>query len=159
MSQYVLINTKEALLDYLKKDKWALGKSKSLFPNIFRDDIWIYEILLRYREYYSNISQINPHNPYYKFMKLFFTLLHYRKGVHLGFSIPINVFGAGLSIQHIGSIVVNPNARVGNFCRIHEGTTIGATNGTSDCFSIGDYCFIATGAKIIGGVKSEIELP
>ena len=30
-----------------------------------------------------------------------------------GFSIPINVFGKGLSIAHYGSIVVNSNAKVG----------------------------------------------
>lgn len=143
--------TRAALKDYLKKDKWALGKSHQKYPNIFRDDIWIYEILLRYREYYSNVSKAHPRNLYYKLMARLFTLLHYRKGVKLGFSIPVNVFGAGLSIQHIGSIVVNANARIGKFCRIHEGTTIGATNGTPDSKTVGDYCFIATGVKIIGG--------
>lgn len=153
MPEYMLNDTRHALKDYLRKDKWALGKSSAKWPNIFRDDIWIYEILLRYREYFSNISKRHPHNIYYKLMKALFTLMHYRKGVNLGFSIPINVFGPGLSIQHIGSIVVNANVKVGSFCRIHEGTTIGATNGTKDCKKIGDYCFIATGAKIIGGGK------
>ena len=85
-------------------------------------------------------------------MKLLYTILHYRKGVKLNFSIPINCFGPGLSIQHIGSIVVNNEARIGAFCRIHEGTTIGATNGQKTAPQIGDYCFIGTGAKIIGNV-------
>lgn len=40
--------------------------------------------------------------------------------------IPINVFGIGLSIAHLGTIVVNGNAIVGEGCRIHVGAVIGA---------------------------------
>ena len=42
---------------------------------------------------------------------------------------------------------------IGANCRIHEGVTIGATNGASDVAHIGDNVFIGSGAKIIGGVK------
>ena len=63
-----------------------------------------------------------------------------------------NVFGPGLSIAHYGTIIINPNAHVGNNCRIHEGVTIGATNGSSNAPRIGDNCFIGSGAKIIGDI-------
>lgn len=70
----------------------------------------------------------------------------------LGYSIPLNVFGPGLSIAHHGTIVVAQEAHIGANCRIHEGVTIGATNGTSDAAHIGNNVFIGTGAKIIGKV-------
>lgn len=37
-------------------------------------------------------------------------------------------------------------------CRIHEGVTIGATGKNGQAAIIGDNCFLATGAKIIGDV-------
>lgn len=37
-------------------------------------------------------------------------------------------------------------------CRIHEGVTIGATGKNEQAAFIGDNCFLATGAKIIGDV-------
>ena len=76
----------------------------------------------------------------------------HKNSVKLGFSIPINVFGPGLSIAHYGTIVVNSAARVGKNCRIQEGVNIGATNGQRSAPKIGDNVFIGTGAKIIGDV-------
>ena len=77
----------------------------------------------------------------------------HNRSVKLGFSIPINVFGPGLSIAHYGTIVVSPAATVGKNCRIHEGVNIGATNGSSLAPRIGNNVFIGTGAKIIGDIS------
>ena len=79
--------------------------------------------------------------------------LYYRKGQKLGFSIGLNVFGPGLAIVHYGQVVVNANAKIGKNCRIHEGVTIGATNGTSEAPQLGDNVFIASGAKVIGNIR------
>jgi serine O-acetyltransferase len=51
------------------------------------------------------------------------------------------------------TIVVAVNARIGANCRIHEGVTIGATNGSDGAAKIGDNVFIGSGAKIIGEIK------
>ena len=48
--------------------------------------------------------------------------------------------------------MVNPQAKVGINCRIHEGVNIGATNGSDKAPIIGNNVFIATGAKIIGDI-------
>lgn len=77
----------------------------------------------------------------------------HRLSIKLGFSIPINVFGPGLAIVHYGTIVVANGAKIGANCRIHEGVTIGATNGSSKAAIIGDNVFIGSGAKIIGEVR------
>ena len=87
-----------------------------------------------------------------KIRRLVINSLYHYLSVKLGFEIPYNVFGPGLAIVHRGTIVVAGGAEVGANCRIHEGVTIGATNGSSRAAHIGDNVFISTGAKIIGEV-------
>lgn len=71
----------------------------------------------------------------------------------MGYSIPLNVFAEGLSIAHRGTIIVNGDAKIGKNCRIQDGVTIGATNGSACAPKIGDNVFIGSGAKIIGNIK------
>ena len=78
--------------------------------------------------------------------------MFHKYSVKLGFSIPLNVFGPGLSIAHYGTIVVSDAAKVGKNCRLQEGVNIGATNGSAKAPQIGNNVFIGTGAKIIGDI-------
>jgi serine O-acetyltransferase len=71
-------------------------------------------------------------------------------GMKLGFSIPPNVFGPGLTIAHWGTIVVNDRAVVGARCRLHPGTVIGVKDDA--VATIGDDCYLGPGCKLIGGV-------
>ena len=142
-----MINDRVSLKRYQDLDRIALG-IKRRHPHIFGDEIWKFQRVLRRLEYYSNTNTL--------FGKLFQVVTRFRLhhlSIKLGFSIPINVFGPGLSIAHYGTIVVSPGATIGKNCRIHEGVTIGATNGSSRAATIGDNVFIGTGAKIIGEVK------
>jgi serine O-acetyltransferase len=76
-----------------------------------------------------------------------------RYGFKLGYEIPINVFGPGLSIAHQGSIIVNRLASIGDNCRINNGVTIGTQGGFNDrCPTIGKNAFIGTGAQIYGSI-------
>lgn len=143
-----MITNKNDLTYYLECDKVALRISDSVHhPRPF-DSIWKYQRLLRYTEYYKN-SPSGLHKVLYQFYRFRWKKL----GQKLGFTIGLNVFGPGLSIAHYGTIVVNENARVGENCRIHEGVTIGSTNGSSNAAKIGDNCFIGSGAKIIGDIS------
>ena len=45
--------------------------------------------------------------------------------MRFGFTVPLNAFDPGLCLCHIGTIVINSNARVGANCRIHAGVNIG----------------------------------
>lgn len=85
-----------------------------------------------------------------KFSYLATRFYYDRLSERLGFDIPLDVFGPGLSIAHRGTIVVNGQARVGRNCRIHPGVTIGASNGQAPV--IGNDVFIGPGAGIVGGV-------
>jgi serine O-acetyltransferase len=145
-----MIVTKQDLNYYLLQDAIAL-RCKKRKPRLFGDEVWKFQIVLRKAEYYTNAFRNSKkylfvHYIWYKFK------LH-KYSVKLGFSIPINVFGPGLSIAHYGTIVVNSAAKVGKNCRIQEGVNIGATNGSALAPQIGDNVFIGTGAKIIGDIS------
>lgn len=139
-----MIESKKDLAEYLEADRLALHKKKK-HPSLFGDEIWKFQIFLRKYEFYLNGGGSRLLKAYY----------HYRwhsMGVKLGFSVPPNVFGKGLSIAHYGLLTVNGNARVGNFCRIQEGVNIGAVrNGESPI--IGDNVYIGSGAKVLGNIK------
>lgn len=80
----------------------------------------------------------------------------YRKSIKFGIQISIDTeIGEGLYIGHFGGIVVSGGAKIGNNCNISQNVTIGLNprgkrKGTP---IIGNNCYIAPGAKIIGGIK------
>ena len=144
-----MITTKKELREYLAADAKADGRA-SVRATIFGDEVWKFQIALRKLEYYKNRKGISryltlPLRVYYQFR-------HHYLSVRLGFSIATGVFDKGLAIAHYGTIVVARTARVGQNCRIHEGVTIGATNGSLQAPKIGNNVFIASGAKIIGDI-------
>jgi serine O-acetyltransferase len=76
-----------------------------------------------------------------------------RLGYKLGLSIPLNVCGKGLSIAHTGSVIINPYAKIGDYCRIHSDVNIGTAAGfLSKAPIIGHCVYIGPGAKIFGDI-------
>ena len=67
--------------------------------------------------------------------------------IHIG----INVCDEGLSIAHVGPVIINGKSHVGKNCRIHVGVNIGA-NGDEPPI-LGDNVYIGPGAKIFGDIK------
>ncbi|MBR1578489.1 MAG: serine acetyltransferase [Bacteroidales bacterium] len=77
-----------------------------------------------------------------------------RLGSRLGFIISAGCFGEGLQIEHYGSIIVNPKARIGKNCKIHGNCCIGSNGGYPDESPIlGDHVDIGQGAQILGGIR------
>ena len=143
-----MIDSKESLRRYLEQDRLALNRQQDKGPRLFHDEIWRFEILLRKVEYDINCRSGMLGNVIRKYHKFRF----HRLSVRLGFTIPPNVFAEGLSIPHYGTIVVHGGARVGRDCRLQEGVTIGATDGSHKAAVIGDNCYFGSGAKVIGEV-------
>ena len=81
-----MIKCKQDLIRYMEMDRIALGISKKV--HFLKSDIWKFEIILRKHEYYINCKKNN-------IMRLWYSWMHYRYGIKLGFSIPCNVFGGG----------------------------------------------------------------
>jgi serine O-acetyltransferase len=149
-----MIQSKKDYQFYLEADAIALGVNKNwpkIFIEYFVNDIWKFQKLLRKLEYFKNCKHSILWKPY-----IFW--LDYRVicfGQKLGFEIPPNVFGPGLGIAHIGTLIVNNNVRVGENCRIHTCTYIAtqATGKNIDCPTIGNNVFIGPCSVIVGKIK------
>lgn len=139
-----MIQSKSDLYYYIQQDALASGRTK-VKAHLLGDEIWKYQLCLRKLEYSTNAKK--------RLAQLFYKFRLHSLSVKLGFEIPINVCEEGLSLAHRGSIIVAGGTKIGKYCRIHEGVTIGATNGSDKAATIGDNVFIATGAKIIGEVS------
>lgn len=150
-----MILSKQDYKYYLERDRM----SSSIPPtNIFKEKIkqlffpcleWQFIKALRWLEYCENIKKrqffggvIHWLLAKYKFRKI---------SVKLGFSIPINVFGPGLSLPHRGNIIINPQTSIGENCRIHVGVNIGAHHDKAP--RIGNNVYIGPGAIIFGDIE------
>lgn len=69
-------------------------------------------------------------------------------GVRLGFSIGSNSLGYGVVIPHYGTIVVNADARIGNYAVLHTCTCV--AGGDKE---IGDGFYLSTGSQVVGSIK------
>lgn len=68
-------------------------------------------------------------------------------------NIPMNVFGPGLSIAHLGPIIINGFAKVGKNCRLHPFTTIGIDGRSGKVATVGDNVYLSNGCKLIGEIE------
>jgi serine O-acetyltransferase len=71
--------------------------------------------------------------------------------IYLGFTIPPNTCGPGLTLNHWGTIVISPEARIGANARINVCVNIGLKDGKAP--QIGDNVYIGPGAKLFGGIQ------
>ena len=92
-------------LFFLRDPQYMLGK---------------YKLFLRKEEYCLN----NP-TKWNTIKRLYFLRRKNIIGNKLGVLIPPNTFGKGLQIMHHGSIIVNPDVRVGDYCVLHGNNCIG----------------------------------
>lgn len=161
-----MITTKKELKEYLDADALLYPKlSRNIFsklknivvtnPQNSQHKIYSYLKCLRHAEYHANNVK------YHKRISLesiFHTILmigyYYRLrklSYQTGIQIAPNSFGKGLQIWHYGYIVVNADARIGDYATIYPGVVIGAKpNGIP---TIGSHVFIGAGSKILGGIR------
>ncbi len=115
----------------------------------FTNPRWRFIYLLRRAEYYKNVRPL----PFGKILRMFYFMLYKNSGIRLGFSIPLNVCGPGLSLPHYGTIVISKQARIGCNCRIHVCVNIGASGGRPEAPVVGDNVYIGPGAKLFGNIR------
>ena len=152
-----MIKTREDLIEYLSRDMafyYEQSKREQLMCRITHDPIFYiaeYIRLLRMEEYYFNVKKGKIGTIIY--------LWYFRKknklGNKLGFKIPKNTFGPGLTIYHHGEIIINENAQIGANAKLHGGNCIGNNGKNDGAPHIGNDLDLGIGAKIIGGVSLE----
>lgn len=150
-----MIKSKSDLVEYISRDMAVFSdfdKRERFIRRITRDssyEITKYVEYLRKEEYYYNVRK----DIIGKFMYLFYFKKKNTLGNKLGFKIPRNCFGPGLTIMHHGEIIINEQAVIGANALLHGGNCIG-NNGTVGCVpEIGDNLDLGIGAKVIGNVK------
>lgn len=156
-----MITSKQELYDYLDADMRARGlNGRSDITLINRISAfliphpWRFQELLRKAEYHCNVGSTLSKN----IIGNFYKLLSYRYGAKCGYSIPINVFGPGLCLGHIGTIIINGGTKFGSNARIQACVNIGAFSKFDENWILesapkfGDNIYIGPGAKIFGPI-------
>lgn len=146
----IMIQSKCDYLRYIRQDAIALGEytqgAKSYVRNLlYPHPIWKFQQIMRKLEYISNVKGGGVRFYWYKWR-------YHKLSLRLGFSIPINTFGPGLSIAHYGPIIINPACKIGQNCRIHACVNIGASSGSILAPKIGNNVYIGPSAVLFGEI-------
>lgn len=144
-----MIQNKIVLEKVLRQDALANNR-EGIACSLLGDEIWKWIVCYRKMDYFASAKKLNLIE---KIERVYVKYKFHKLSILLGYSIPVGKVGPGLSIAHTGTIVINGNTTVGENLRIHEGVTIGATNGSKKAPQLGDNIFVGTGAKIIGDLK------
>lgn len=142
--------TKKQYLQYYKQDLAASGLEPCTLMERLLDRRFKFYKSLRMTEYYTNTYKIGVLSYWGKFLRA----RHRYLCDKYNWTIPINVFGPGLALVHVGTIVVSGSAKIGANCRIHVDVNIGRSpaKGISGAPVIGENVYIGPGAKIFGPI-------
>lgn len=133
-------------MEFSKKDHIKMFLTRDHFYLIRK-----YMKFLRKEEYYRALSQKGRVGA--KLLELLYATRKNRLGNCLGFYIQPFSIGKGTVIFHHGSIIINGNASIGEYCRLHGNNCIGNNGSSPDSPQIGDNVEIGYGAVVIGDVK------
>lgn len=68
-------------------------------------------------------------------------------------SVPLNTCGRGLLLIHLGSVLIHPDACIGENCGININTQIAVAGNKDGAPRIGDSVTIGAGATVMGPIK------
>ena len=151
-----MIKTKKDLQEYILSDnklyrpeklKQKLIAAFAQYPTYMLQKYLYY---LRKQEFYINTANGSRIKGA---LAIFYDRKTNRIGNKLGVEIGPNCFGKGLTIHHIGSIIINPAARIGENCKLHGANCIGNNGITRGVPRIGNNVDIGYGAAIIGEIE------
>ncbi len=150
-----MIESKKDLAEYIERDMQFYhdyDSREKIIRRIMQDPAYKikeYLVYLRKEEYYFNVRK----DMLGKVMYLYYFRKKNILGNKLGFKIPRNCFGPGLSIAHHGEIIINENAKIGSDALLHGGNCIGNNGTPGNAPEIGDGLDLGIGAKVIGNVS------
>lgn len=145
-----MIKTKKELKFYIWADRIMSGlplrstiKERLSYLVSGGDKIIRFQLYMRNLSYYKNLPK---RNAYQNFRYWYYKVRYVKISIKLGFSIGPDVFGYGLYIPHYGTIVINNDARVGNFAVVHTCTNIAGGK------RIGNGLYLSTGSQLVGDI-------
>jgi len=146
-----MILSKKDYKAYLQADATAMEVDYNSLKGSLKAHLtnprWRFVKKLRKVELYKNTPGL-----FSKLLYAYYFISYKRFGMKLGYSIPPNVCGKGISLPHYGTIVISKYAKIGENVKIHVCVNIGAHIG-NNAPVIGDNCYFGPGAKVFGGIK------
>lgn len=146
MSESKIISSKKELKEWLKyeKSKYASNPIKDFFLIGERAILTRHQTILRKAEYYTNTKK-RLRSAFYR---LRLAKIQCKHSLH----IPLNSCGKGLKIMHLGPILMNERAKLGENCSVHINTAFVARGTDSSTPILGNGVVVGVGAVIVGGV-------
>jgi serine O-acetyltransferase len=133
----------ETFKEVLSADMSA-RKQELNIHNFIKDPIIRFHFFLRLTESLSEY-------PKFKLVYLISKFIYLSISRRNGFSIPEGTMGKGVYLPHLGTIVVNSNAKIGDFSTINADVVIGKTPWLgNEAPQIGQRVYIGPGVKIYG---------
>ena len=149
-----MIKSKQELDSFILSDNlYAKRKNRIRNMKLVHDaEYYIsnYLVCLRKQEFYINTA---GNNKIKKFLALYYERKKHNLGNKLGFYVAPNCCDCGLTIYHHGTIIINPNVRIGKDCKFHGNNCIGNNGISEGCPIIGDNVDIGFGAVVIGDIQ------
>lgn len=109
--------------------------------------IWRFVKTLRYCGYYK----VNrKKSVFHAIMSIYYRRKQNKLGCKLGLIFGATAFDEGLTIYHIGNIVVDGN--IGKNCVLHGNNCIGRSKSNNDVPTLGNNVRLGVGAKVIGDI-------
>lgn len=141
-----IIDNKQKLKEYLNVElnQYMKPGLKSFFLFGEKAILRRHQYLLRKTEYYTNTGK--------KLRMLLYKIRLIRLQNKYSLIIPLNVCGKGLKIMHLGPILLNGRAIIGENCVLHINTGVVAGGTNDDVPVIGNNVVIGFGAVILGNV-------
>ncbi|MBQ6886395.1 MAG: hypothetical protein IJN54_02635 [Lachnospiraceae bacterium] len=139
-----MIQTKQQLKEVLQIEGKIYGKKWYFsLPVLLTERQVLYKHMkyLRKAEYAANNRKLSR---YWYLTRLL------RIQTRYGISIPLNVVEEGFEIVHLGSVIINCNAHIGKYCRVHPGVCVGANHDKAP--TIGEHVYLGPGAKVFGDI-------
>ena len=147
-----MIKSYEEFKEYVNEDeKVNFGKSLSFKEKIFNDKYKLLLLLLRYCNYMINKKDKNlVEKIAFKIALKFYN--HYKHKFNIEIKPKVKI-GKGFRIPHPIGIVINSNAKIGDYFTILQNVTIGNKREIDDVAVIGNNVSIGAGAVVVGKVK------
>jgi len=144
-----MIQSRKELREWLSYEKGKYGELNrgGVLRHLAHTEaavIWSFQRRLRITEYHYNTG--------HRIRYIFHTILLNRKRNQYGLHIAVNVFDKGLKIMHLGSVLTNPNVRIGRDCSVHIGTAFVAQGVTDGAPVIGNDVVVGVGATVLGNI-------
>ncbi|WP_405336141.1 serine acetyltransferase [Fibrobacter sp.] len=149
----MLIQKRKQLKEFVEADFKSYKMVHPILARLTFGENWelfAYMRNLRYLEYYTNKKQM----PWDRLFRMWYWLKHRRNCAKMDVDIPINSVGPGFHLQHRGFRHLSSHTRIGKNCEILPMVLIGRKRPDviDPYVTIGDNCYISTGAIILGPV-------